>query len=65
MIETFKTLLDTIIGTYEPTTYTTSSGAIVIPNGLAGVDFSYVGSVLLLVVGIYSIFRLIGLLLKR
>lgn len=66
MIEqTIKSLITSIIGTYTPVTYLDSNGTEVIPNGLAGVDFSYFGSILVLVISIYSVFRLIGVLLKR
>ena len=65
MLNTFKDLVSSIIGEYEPVSYTTSNGAIIIPNGLAGVDFTYVGALALLLIGVFCVFRLCGALIKR
>ena len=63
MIDTLKYVITQIIGTYTPITYTTYIGeneVSVIPDGLAGVDFGFVISGLMLIVCIYGIIRIIG-----
>lgn len=63
--------LDGILGTYTPTSY---EGVIlvdgeemfvnIIPDGMAGLDWSFVISGLVLVIGIWSIFKIFGLIIK-
>lgn len=64
-----KTVFDDIIGQYVPVTYTsyTSDGTevMVIPDGVAGVDWSYILSGILIVVCIYGLVRIIGGIIKN
>lgn len=70
---TIRDWVESILGTYDPVTYTVrvvdSSGASVasysaIPDGVAGLDWSYIVTAVLLIVVIYSVFRLLGVLLQ-
>lgn len=62
-----------ILGEYEPPTYDliyqitddTTIVQHVIPDGAAGLDWQYVICGVLLVITIYSVFRLLGVLLER
>lgn len=63
-----RSFIDSLLGTYVPQTYehfvTLTDGTQglenVIPDGLAGVDWSYIIAGLVFVILIYSIFRTIG-----
>lgn len=50
-----------IMGEYVPITY--GSDAI-IPSGLAGVNMEYVAGCVLFAIGVYSVFRLIGIIVR-
>lgn len=79
MISTIREWLEGILGTYEPVMYTVK-GAVSyggadsmayheytyqkVADGLAGLDWSYIFTALLLLVVIYSVFRLLGILLQ-
>lgn len=77
MISTIRAWLDSILGEYIPVTYTVKTvvadaingGGITqsytkVADGLAGLDWSYICTALLLLVTIYSVFRLLGVLLQ-
>lgn len=77
MISTIREWLESILGTYTPVTYTVkdavsySAGEAYreftytkVADGLAGLDWSYIITALLLLVVIYSVFRLLGVLLQ-
>lgn len=63
--------LSSILGEYEPVTYNvyrisgdTEIYDQVVATGLAGVDWQYIICGILLIVTIYSVFRLLGILLQ-
>lgn len=79
MIQTLRDWLTSILGTYEPVTYLvkgcTAYGGMdggnyheftytKVADGLAGLDWEYVVTALVLVITIYSVFRLMGILLS-
>lgn len=76
MISTIREWLSSILGEYTPVTYNVTQvandpdfGVIqvvdsYVAKGLAGVDWEYIFTALLLLVVIYSVFRLLGLLLQ-
>lgn len=60
-----RDFLISVLGSYEPVTYQVYDAAAdayvdVVANGLAGVDWLYVGSLFLLVVVIYCVLKCIG-----
>ena len=76
MIQTLRDWIASILGTYEPVTYqakqivadalggsSTTTWTEVAP-GVAGVDWEYVVTAFVLVITIYSVFRLMGVLLS-
>lgn len=69
MASTLIYWLNLCIGTYTPITYTITDAegvtSAIIPAGVAGVDWSYVGSILIICVSIYSVLRLCGAVLSR
>lgn len=62
-------ILESLFGTYTPVTYesVSSTGALieVIPNGLSGVDWPYILGVFLFAICLYSVFRILGVILSR
>lgn len=64
-MNTLKEILNIFVGSYEPITYVTSDGLTVIPSGLAGVDFGWIFGALLVILGVYSIFRVIGIVISK
>lgn len=61
-----------VLGTYVPNTYDISQVVgedevtqTIIPSGLAGVDWRYIFTGVLLCITIWSVFRLLGILLER
>lgn len=77
MISTILDWVRSILGEYEPITYTAkllvpdvlnggseSVSYTAIPSGLSGVNWEYVVTAALLLVVIYSVFRLLGVLLQ-
>lgn len=60
MIETFRDFLYRVLGNYNPITYIDGSGTAIIPSGASGIDWSYIVSSFLLIVCIYSVFKLLG-----
>ena len=70
-MSTILAWVQSILGTYNPVTYevTTYVGDQEIVNeivaeGLAGVDWQYIVTALLLLVTVYSVFRMLGVLLQ-
>lgn len=76
MITAIRDWLESVLGTYEPVTYqvkvmvadalggTNTTTYTKVADGLAGLDWSYIFTALLLLVTIYSVFRLLGVLLQ-
>lgn len=79
MIQTIRDWIESILGTYEPITYTVkdavSYGGVdsmayheftyqKVADGLAGVDWGYIATAALLLIAIWSVFRLLGVLLQ-
>lgn len=58
-METFRSFLSSLFGTYTPVTYQYGAESI-IPDGFAGVDFPYIGRVLIFSILLWSLLRLIG-----
>lgn len=54
-------VLRNIFGTYSPVVNTDG----LIPSGMAGVNMEYVGHVLLFAICLVSVFKLIGVLLRK
>lgn len=60
-----RDFLISVLGVYEPVTYevynaATESYDSIVANGLAGVDWLYVGSLFLLIVVIYCVLKCLG-----
>lgn len=53
--------LRAILGDYVPVTYGSDA---VIPSGLAGVNMEYVAGAVIFILGVYSVFRLIGIIIR-
>lgn len=73
MIQTLREWIASILGTYEPITYTvrlvamdgTSAGSYTeVASGLAGIDWEYIATAALLLIAVWSVFRLLGVLLS-
>lgn len=58
-----KTVIQSILGTYEPVTYS-QAGVDIIPAGLAGCDWEYIFGAILFTLTVYLTLRLIGVLFK-
>lgn len=75
-METFKSFITSLFGTYTPVSYTVSQTVQigeevytdtydVIASGLAGVDWPWVIGALLFLIALYSFFRIISMILRR
>ena len=76
MIQTIRDWLSSILGTYEPVTYTVkllvpdamggtaTTSYTEVASGLAGVDWEYIATAALLLIAVWSVFRLLGVLLQ-
>lgn len=76
MITTIRAWLESVLGEYEPVTYqvkvmvadalggTNTTTYTKVADGLAGLDWNYICTAALLLVTIYSVFRLLGVLLQ-
>lgn len=64
MINTLKLLISNLIGAYQPVEYQIDGGLTVIPSGMAGVDWEWLGALLLFMLSFYCIFRLVGVILN-
>lgn len=60
-----KDLVVDIFGTYTPTTYVNSDNLSVPIDGIGSLDFAYIGGVILFIIAFYSVFRIIGGLIKK
>lgn len=65
-----RTLIETIFGVYTPVTYDVlgADGTVLytaVADGAAGVDWPYVGGIMLFALVLYSFFRLLGVVFKR
>lgn len=60
-----REFLESVLGTYTPVSYTDSYGVTIIPDGLSGIDWTYVLTALLFIVVVYSVFRILGSFLSR
>lgn len=59
-------LLTYYIGEYiVPEFYDTTSAQIIIPSGMAGVDWRWVMSAVLLIVMVYSVFKLLASMVNK
>lgn len=52
--------LTEIIGEYTPNVYTVGEDVEIIASGMAGVDWTWIMSAILLVVGVFCAFKLVG-----
>lgn len=62
-----KDLIIEIFGEYVPVTYEVTDGDVVseiVANGAAGVDWAYVGSILIFCVALYGIISLLRVVIK-
>lgn len=77
LVVTVRQWVESVLGVYEPVTYTetllvadvANGGSLTrtyekVADGLAGVDWGYICTAVVLVVSIYSVFRLLGVLLQ-
>lgn len=64
MISTLKVLLSNLIGTYQPVEYQIDGGLSVIPSGMAGVDWEWLGALLLFMLTFYCVFKTVGVILN-
>lgn len=70
-----KELIETIFGVYEPVTYNTyvvtdaTQGTYelinVVPDGISGVDWQWIGGFLIFLVFLFCVLRLLGGLFRR
>jgi len=60
-----KEIMQSIFGTYEPLTYVNELNEVRYVEGIAGWDMQYILGVLLFAVCLYSLFRIIGLIIKN
>lgn len=62
---TMRDAVIAVFGEYKPVTYTMADGMTVVPEGMAGVDWSYVGGILIFAIAFYSFFRFLGGVFKK
>lgn len=74
IVNTIRSWVESVIGTYTPNTYEVvvvdASGATVgrydaIASGMAGVDWQFLATAALLLIVVWSVFRLLGVLLQN
>lgn len=72
MFDSIIEWIESVLGTYSPVTYQVSKILDgqevieeVIPAGFAGVDWRYIATAGFLLITVYSVFRLLGVLLDR
>lgn len=63
-MQAFRDFLTSLFGSYTPVTYQ-YGGESIIPDGLAGVDFPYLGRVLIFAIIFWSLLRLLGGMICR
>lgn len=64
-MNTLKEIFSIFVGSYEPITYVDGNGVSRIADGLAGVDWSWLCGAFLLILGVYSIFRVLGIVISK
>lgn len=64
-MDSIREILFDLLGEYTPVTYINAEDLEVIPSGFAGVDWVWVCSAVLLIVMIYSVFRIVRCLIAR
>lgn len=64
-MNTLKEIINIFVGEYVPITYTDVDNVSRVANGLAGIDFAWICGAFLLLIGVYSIFRIIGLIISK
>lgn len=72
MFDSIIAWVESVLGTYTPVTYEVTKiigeseiTEEIVAQGIAGVDWRYVFTGLFLLVTVYSVFRLLGVLLER
>ena len=55
-----RDLILSLFGTYTPVTFTDVDCVDVIPAGLAGVDWVWIGGLFLFSITLYCVFRILG-----
>lgn len=58
-----RSLIVSIFGTYTPVTYS-ANGVDIIPDGLAGCDWTYIAGVVLFAITLFLVLKLVGCLFK-
>lgn len=64
-MNTLKEIISIFVGEYVPITYTDIEGVKHIAEGFSGVDFVWLCGAFLLLIGVYSIFRIIGIVISK
>jgi len=59
-----RSLLCDLLGEYSPVVYA-ADGIDVVPSGAAGVDWPWIASAALLILCVYSIFRIVRCLIAK
>lgn len=60
-----RDIIISLFGTYTPVTYSDGNNVAVIPNGLAGVDWPWLGGLLLFALTLYCVLRILGGAFKK
>ena len=60
-----KEIMQSIFGTYEPLSYINEFDEVQYIEGIAGWDMQYILGVLLFCICLYSLFRIIGIIIKN
>lgn len=63
-MSSLKEILEIFVGQYRAVTYS-SDGLEIIPDGFSGLDVPWICGAFLLLLGVYSIFRIIGLIVSK
>lgn len=60
-----RNLMIDLFGSYTPVVYTDANDIDIIPDGLSGVDFLWLGGFLLFALTLFCVFKLIGGIMKK
>lgn len=63
-MSSLKEILEIFVGQYRAVTYS-ADGLEIIPDGFAGLDIPWIFGALIFFIGIYSIFRIIGIIINK
>lgn len=63
-MNTLQEILEIFVGEYRAVTYS-ADGLEIIPDGFAGLDIPWIFGALIFFIGIYSIFRIIGIIISK